>query len=117
MEESFTSKKVLFIGKGAKISEKLPPQIRPRQKQKLQRYNSDGLTTQRANSKAMAGKKTTLKKHSSTDNHSQGLEGVGHLPPLDEVITRPSEGSRKDKSLGLLSEKYENLDFVAVLDI
>ncbi|XP_063878444.1 transcription factor E2F8-like isoform X1 [Scylla paramamosain] len=106
MEESFTSKKMLFNTKGTNMSEKLPSQTRPRQKQKLQRYNSDSLNTQRASNKAMAGEKISLKKHSSTDSHSQGLEGVGHLPPLDEVITRPSEGSRKDKSLGLLSEKF-----------
>ncbi|MPC26329.1 Transcription factor E2F7 [Portunus trituberculatus] len=106
MEESFTSKKMLFNSKGTTISKKVPSQTRPRQKQRLQRYNSDGLSTQQASSKAMTGEKTTLKKHSSTDSHSQGLEGVGHLPPLDEVIARPSEGSRKDKSLGLLSEKF-----------
>lgn len=106
MEESFTSKKVLFNGKGAKMTGKLPSQTRPHQKQKLQRYNSDNLSSQRVSGKAMAGETTSLKKHSSTDSHPQSLESVGHLPPLDEVITRPSEGSRKDKSLGLLSEKF-----------
>ena len=76
----------------------------PHQKPKLQRLNS-GLSTSQARKKGGGGGKTSLKKHCTTDTHSQVAERVGHLPPLDEITTRPPEGSRKDKSLGLLSEK------------
>ncbi|XP_050734911.1 uncharacterized protein LOC127007719 isoform X2 [Eriocheir sinensis] len=114
MEESFSSKKMLFHNKciGNKLDENslvLKPHItqtKSRQKPKLQRYNSDSVSTGRASGKASSASRAVLKKHCSIDDHSQGVAGLGHLAPLDEVITRPTESSRKDKSLGLLSEKF-----------
>lgn len=80
-------------------------QTKSRQKTKLQRYNSDSVTTGQASGKAASASRAVLKKHCSTDDHSKVVGGLGHLAPLDEIITRPTESSRKDKSLGLLSEK------------
>lgn len=114
MEESFTSKKVLFHNKGIgnKASENSAVLVshvtrtKPSQKQKLQRFNSDSVSTsQVSNKSSVTSGKIGLKKHCSTDDHSKVPEGVGHLAPLDEIVARPTEGSRKDKSLGLLSEK------------
>lgn len=113
MEESFSSKKMLFHNKGIgiKLNENSVvlkshvTQTKSRQKTKLQRYNSDSVTTGQASGKAASASRAVLKKHCSTDDHSKVVGGLGHLAPLDEIITRPTESSRKDKSLGLLSEK------------
>lgn len=112
MEESFSSKKMLFHNKsiGSKLNEKSPglgshvTQTKSRQKLKLQRYNSDSVSTGRAVGNSASASRMALRKHSSTDDHAQ-IMGLGHLAPLEEIITRPTESSRKDKSLGLLSEK------------
>lgn len=113
MEESFSSKKMLFHNKsiGSKLNENSPTleshttQTKSRQKPKLQRYNSDSVSTGQGSGKVASASRTALRKHCSTDDHSQVMVGLGHLAPLEEIITRPTESSRKDKSLGLLSEK------------
>lgn len=113
MEESFSSKKMLFHNKsiGCNVNENSPAlksqvtKTKTCLKPKLQRYNSDSVSSGRASGKATSARKTAFKKHCSTDDHSQVVAGLGHLVPLDDIITRPTESSRKDKSLGLLSEK------------
>lgn len=113
MEESCSSKKVLFHNKNIGTTENENPlaldscvtQPKSRQKPKLQRYNSDGVCTGRVSGKATPASRAALKKHSTKDDHYQMMLKLGHLPPLDESTSRPTESSRKDKSLGLLSEK------------
>ncbi|XP_042216346.1 uncharacterized protein LOC121862283 isoform X2 [Homarus americanus] len=120
MEESLTSKKVLFQNQS--VSDKMtqsPSFVQTcvtsssatKNLSSLRRYNSDCL----GQSQSRLNRSTsTLRKHPTSSDYprpsSPGnlvIEGMGQLPSVDETSTnRSSEGSRKDKSLGLLSEKF-----------
>ncbi|KAK3890754.1 hypothetical protein Pcinc_005326 [Petrolisthes cinctipes] len=118
MEESLTSKKGLFQSQ-CENSENISPPVltesipkaKVPQLGKLRRHKSE--SQNQNGGKSELGKCNTFRKHPSSSDYpsisSPGnlvLEGnVGQLTPLDEVSQR-SECSRKDKSLGLLSEKF-----------
>ncbi|KAK4325837.1 hypothetical protein Pmani_003615 [Petrolisthes manimaculis] len=118
MEESLTSKKGLFQSQ-CENSENISPPVltesipkaKVPQLGKLRRHKSE--SQNQNGGKSELGKCSTFRKHpSSSDYPSISSPGnlvlersVGQLTPLDEVSQR-SECSRKDKSLGLLSEKF-----------
>ncbi|ROT73541.1 putative transcription factor E2F7 [Penaeus vannamei] len=123
MEESISSKKALFgheksaCGDGASPTKGTLPAKAPAlpaggPASTLRRHNSDCLG--QANTRAKLGRSTTLRKHPTSSDYptpsSPGnlvMESVGRIPSVDDsCATRASEGSRKDKSLGLLSEKF-----------
>lgn len=117
MEESLTSKKGLFQSQCENNENISPPVITESSSKakipqlgKLRRHKSDNLNHNAG--KNELGKCRVFRKHpSSSDYPSISSPGnlvleanVGQLAPLDETSQR-SECSRKDKSLGLLSEK------------
>lgn len=122
MEESISSKKALFghekpaCGDGASPAGGAPAARAPAlpaggPASTLRRHNSDCLG--QASTRARLGRSTALRKHPTSSDYptpsSPGnlvMESVGHIPSVDDsCAARASEGSRKDKSLGLLSEK------------
>ncbi|KAK7075172.1 positive regulation of DNA endoreduplication [Halocaridina rubra] len=78
----------------------------------LRRYNSECL--RRNGGTSLKPSTNSLRKYPTSDIYpvpsSPGnlvLEGIGRIPSVDETIPgRAGEVSRKDKSLGLLSEKF-----------
>ncbi|XP_068209006.1 uncharacterized protein [Palaemon carinicauda] len=109
MEESLstTTKKVLFE-KENKCQEVVPSLASGLLRR---RYNSECLGQSENNFSKEA--KGVLRKHPTSDNYSPPnspgnlvLEGVGQIPSIDDLTTTRPEVSRKDKSLGLLSEKF-----------
>ncbi|XP_047500523.1 uncharacterized protein LOC125046691 isoform X2 [Penaeus chinensis] len=118
MEESISSKKALFgRGDGASPAGGAPAARAPAlpaggPASTLRRHNSDCLG--QANTRGRLGRSTALRKHPTSSDYptpsSPGnlvMESVGHIPSVDDSsAARASEGSRKDKSLGLLSEKF-----------
>lgn len=122
MEESLTSKKVLFQNQSVKekdgkdlsnLESLLISSTTVKNTSSLRRHNSDCLSESQSKIQVSksAGALCKLPTNSECCRPSSPgnlvIEDVGHLPSLDETNTnRSSEGSRKDKSLGLLSEKY-----------
>ncbi|XP_066987804.1 uncharacterized protein [Macrobrachium rosenbergii] len=115
MEESLStsSKKVLFekenknqeVSSSKIVSSHISGMLRRRYNSECLRQSENGLPKEA---------KGMLRKHPTSDNYpppsSPGnlvLEGIGQISSVDDSITaRPPEVSRKDKSLGLLSEKF-----------
>nr|XP_045613554.1 uncharacterized protein LOC123767697 [Procambarus clarkii]XP_045613555.1 uncharacterized protein LOC123767697 [Procambarus clarkii]XP_045613556.1 uncharacterized protein LOC123767697 [Procambarus clarkii]XP_045613557.1 uncharacterized protein LOC123767697 [Procambarus clarkii]XP_045613558.1 uncharacterized protein LOC123767697 [Procambarus clarkii]XP_045613559.1 uncharacterized protein LOC123767697 [Procambarus clarkii]XP_045613560.1 uncharacterized protein LOC123767697 [Procambarus clarki len=119
MEESLTSKKVLFQNQSISDKESqcssnvefLAASNATTKNVSFRRHNSECLGQ---SPRHLTRSTSTFRKHPTNTDYprlsSPGnlvTENMGNLPSVDETTcNRSSEGSRKDKSLGVLSEKF-----------
>ncbi|CAL4190947.1 unnamed protein product [Meganyctiphanes norvegica] len=129
MEESLSSKKVLFRADNVANQENEKPVSIPEKNSNnvfttthtsssisnLRRHRSENGSTRGGRSRDVVRGGSTLRKHPTGLEYptpsSPGnlvIDKIGYIPSVDESspVIKPTEGSRKDKSLGLLSEKF-----------